>query len=517
MGSIHEHHRSLWIATTPTAAPPAAVAITERVDVAVVGAGICGLSLARLLVDGGARVAVIDAGSLVAGATGNTTAKVSALQSTTLSELRDRVGEERAAVYAAANAAAVERVARFVADDAIECDFERAAACTYATSAEGADRVAAEHDAGRAAGLPVRLASTPELPFATTAAVWLDDQAQFHPRRYGLGLADAVTRAGGSVLSHVRALDVDERADGCTVTTDRGELHADRVVLATHLPFVAAGGFFARAHPHRSYAIAARIDRPRLAGMYISTDEPTRSLRSTMDGWTIVGGEGHKVGYDDDTTDRYDALEAWTHDLFAGAEVGHRWSAQDYVSLDGVPYVGRLTSHADRVFVATGFRKWGMTNGTVAAVILDDLLAGRDNPWAETFDSTRLAPGASVASLVRENVEVGKRLVGDRIRTLHPSPAEELAVGEGKICRLGDDTVAAYRDAGGVLHAVAANCTHLGCRLAFNTAERSWDCPCHGSRFDIEGRVLQGPATADLVRHGRDDDAAPEPVADAPA
>jgi glycine/D-amino acid oxidase-like deaminating enzyme/nitrite reductase/ring-hydroxylating ferredoxin subunit len=510
----------LWIATTEDAEPADRFPdLADQVDVAVVGAGICGLTLARLLVAGGARVTVIDAGSLVAGATGNTTAKVSALQSTTLSELRERVGEERTAVYATANAAAVERVVRFALDDSIDCELERAAACTYASGPEGAERVAAEHDAAHAAGLPVRMASTPELPFATTAAVWLDDQAQFHPRRYGLGLADAITRGGGRVVSHVRALGVDEHDDGCTITTDHGDLRADRVVLATQLPWVSAGGFFARAHPHRSYAIAARIDRPRLTGMYIDADQPTRSLRSTLDGWTVVGGEGHKVGYDDDTTERYEALERWTRSVFdEGAEVGHRWSAQDYVSLDGLPYVGRLTAHADRVFVATGFRKWGMTNGTVAAVLLDDLLSGRDNPWAETFDSTRLAPGASIRSLISENLEVGKRLVGDRVRSLHPPPAEELAVGAGMICRLDGDTVAAYRDPDGVLHAVAADCTHLGCRLAFNTAERSWDCPCHGSRFDIEGQVLQGPATADLARHPFDGrDAPDEPPVHEPA
>jgi glycine/D-amino acid oxidase-like deaminating enzyme/nitrite reductase/ring-hydroxylating ferredoxin subunit len=498
MGSLHERNRSLWIATTPGDDATDAADLGTDTDVAVVGAGICGLTLARLLAEAGARVTVLDAGSLAAGATGNTTAKVTALQATVLGELRRRVGRERTAVYGQANLAAVERVARLVSDDAIDCDFERAPACTYATDDDGSDRIAQEHQAALEAGLATELGPTPELPFPTTAAVWLEDQAQLHPRRYCLGLADAITRRGGRVVSHVRVLDIDDRHDICELRTDRGVLRADRVALATQLPFLAAGAFFARAHPYRSYAIAARTDGDRMLGMYISTGEATRSLRSTTDGWTIVGGEGHKVGHDTDTARRYEALERWARQIFAGAEIGHRWSAQDYLSVDGVPYIGRVTSGHDRIFVATGFRKWGMTNGTVAAMLLSDLLAGRENPWAETFDATRLAPRASLTSIVAENLDVATRLIGDRIRTIHPPSTDDLADGEGGICRLAGQTVAAYRDDAGALHAVTADCTHLGCRVAFNTAERSWDCPCHGSRFDVDGRVLQGPATADL-------------------
>ena len=490
---------SLWVATTPESVARSPAEVAGQFDVIVIGGGITGLTTARLLVAEGASVAVIEAGRIGCGVTGYTTAKVTALQRTTLREVTERHGAERAAMYAAANAAAVDLVARFVSDDEIACDFERASACTYAGTEDDEEAVQAEHEACTAAGLATRLDSRVELPFPVRAAVWLDEQAQFHPLQYVLGLAKAFCADGGVVFEHVRALDVEESATGCSVRTSAATLRADQVVVATLLPFMAAGGFFARAHPYRSYALAVRARGRRLAGMYISAGTPTRSIRSTPDDWVIIGGEGHKVGQDDDTRLRYAALEAWAREHFEARDVGYRWSAQDYESVDGMPYVGRLTFDRARTWVATGFRKWGMTNGTAAASMLTDLIAGRTNPWAEAFDSTRLAPGASVKKLVTENLEVGKRFVADRIRTWRPRPADELARGEGDVVTLDGDAVAAFRDENGTLHAVAATCTHLGCRLTFNTAERSWDCPCHGSRFDVDGHVLQGPAVTDLA------------------
>ncbi|HMC70323.1 MAG TPA: FAD-binding oxidoreductase, partial [Mycobacteriales bacterium] len=408
-----ETNRSLWIGTS-AAVEHEPLAGDCRVDAVVVGAGIAGLTTARLLVDTGMTVAVVEAGEVCAGVTGYTTAKVTSLHSAIYSRLVHTWGTERAAVYAAANQAAIAKVRALAAADGIECDLEDASAYTYTETAEGVETIERELDATRQVGLDATATADVDLPYQVRAAVRIDHQAQFHPRKYCIGLADAIVGAGASMFERTRALAVDD--DRGRVTTDRGVITADAIVLATHIPITDVGGHFARMEPKRSYAGAFQADdRPR--GMYIGIDQPTRSVRATANGWIVVGGEGHKVGQDDDTTRRYTALEAWTKEQFGAASLEYRWSAQDYESADGLPYIGRLSSGAEWVFVATGFGKWGMTNGTVAAMIISDLVQGIPNEWAETFDATRVAAKQSARGVLRENIDVAKHFVGDRLAT----------------------------------------------------------------------------------------------------
>ena len=495
MGSRHEQNPSLWVASTPEGDFPVLDG-DRRADVVVVGAGITGLTTARLLVEQGASVIVVDAGPVCAGATGYTTAKITSLHGLQYRKLVDSFGEERARGYGAANEAAIERIAQLVSADGIDCDFERRAHVAYTVDPAMVEDLAQEVEVARQLGLPASAMGPTELPFEVAGAIRFADQAQFHPRTYCLALAGAIVAGGGAVFAHTRA----RRLDDGVVTTDRGELRGDAVVVATHLPFKELGGYFARAEPHRSYAMAVEVEGPRPEDMYISVDSPTRSLRTAGD-HLIVGGEGHKVGDRHDTREHYAALEGWARTYFPVRAVVNRWSAQDWSRADGVPYIGRMFGHGDGTFVATAFQKWGMTHGTIAGMIISDLIAGRDNPWAEVFDSTRIAPRQSIRGVVSENIEVAKHFVGDRLGTADADAVDALQPGEGVVARIDGKPVAAFRDDDGTTHRVSAVCTHLGCLVNFNPAERSWDCPCHGSRFGVDGCVLEGPAVDDLARH----------------
>ncbi|MBK5307098.1 MAG: FAD-dependent oxidoreductase [Frankiaceae bacterium] len=500
MGTLDETNPSLWVETTRDEQPQTTDLVALGVvDVVVVGAGITGLSTALVLAERGARVAVLEAGRICSGVTAYTTAKVTSLHGLMYDGLRKHRGDGVAKAYADANQAAVEQVATWVDRYDIDCDFSRRPAYTYTTESERVGDVQAEVAAAQSLGLPVTFTTNTELPYAVAGAIRMDGQAQFHPRRYCLGLAAAFTGLGGQIVEHARVTGV-SAGSPCEVQLDDSTVTADNVVLATHLPILDRGLFFAKTHPTRSYATAVRLkgDVPR--GMYLSADSPTRSVRSAEgDTLVILGGEGHKVGQDPDTRERYAALEQWGAREWNVEEVVHRWSAQDYMSGDGIPYVGRQLP-GSQVFVATGFGKWGMTNGTAAGGIIADLIGGTaTNAWADAFHAARVIGPLTSMDTYRESIDaVGGHLIGDRLKTLNPPDADTLAAGEGGIVKLDGDKVAAYRHHDGSITAVSPVCRHVGCLVAFNTAEKTWDCPCHGSRYTLDGKVIQGPSVHDL-------------------
>jgi glycine/D-amino acid oxidase-like deaminating enzyme/nitrite reductase/ring-hydroxylating ferredoxin subunit len=493
---------SFWLETTPETNYPA---LTEgvSVDVAVVGAGITGVTAAVLLKRAGKTVALLDAKRIVRGATGYTTAKVTAGHGLSYTAIRDTFGADGARIYAEANQAALERIAKFVSEDGIDCDFERRPNFVFAEDDEQAQQVKREVEVEREAGLPVSLVRETQLPFEVTAAVRIEDQAQFHPRKYLLALAETLPGDGSHVFENSRVRHVGH-GDVCEVETERGVLRAQDVIVATHLPFLDSGLFFTKAYPHRSYAIAAPIGgAPDPEGMYINAGTPTRSVRTLRDGDEVliqVGGNGHKTGDEDDTPARYDQLEEFLREHWpAAGEVRYRWSTQDYMAHDKVPYVGRLRRGSEHLFVATGFSKWGMTNGTAAAMVLSDRILGRENPWAELFDSKRLRPVRTM-SFVKENASAGLRFFADRLSRADRRSVDELKPGEGALIRVRGRKTAVYRDEEGALHGLSPVCRHLYCLVDWNPAERTWDCPCHGSRYAADGRAMQDPTTKDLKR-----------------
>ena len=317
-----------------------------------------------------------------------------------------------------------------------------------------------------------------------------------------LALAALVPGDGSHVFEHTRATGVSEGRP-CRVETTGAQLVAGAVVVATHFPILDRGLYFARMHPERSYALGVRVRGETPQGMYISADEPTRSIRShpLPDGEVlIVGGEGHKTGQGGDTAERYRTLERFAREHWDVESIEYQWASQDNESVDHVPYVGKLAPVSRRIYTATGFKKWGLAQGVAAGLILEDLILGRANPWADLYDPARMKPLASAKDFVLENANVAKRFVGDRLTKRGGRDAEDLQPGEGDIVELNGEKVAGFRDEDGALHAVSTLCTHLGCQLNWNSGDRSWDCPCHGSRFSPDGDVLHGPAVRPLAR-----------------
>ena len=484
---------SVWLDTTSATAYPA-LDRDLAVDVIVIGGGITGLTVATLLKETGKSVAVLEAKRVVEDVTGHTTAKITALHTLVYDTLIDRFGEDQARLYGQANLAALEAIAGRA--QAIDCDFERQASYTYAESEAERGRVRREAAAAARLGLPAAYVEQPPLPFPVAGAVRFDHQAQFHPRKYLLALAAALPGEGTYLFEHTPALEVTE-GEPCVVTTPHGTVRARDVVIATHYPIHDKAFYFARLSPKRSYVLGVRVEGDLPPGMYIASKEPEHSLRTQPVAGgqlLLVGGEGHKTGQGGDTEARYRRLEEWTRRQFRVASVDYRWSTQDNHTLDGVPYIGHMSPHAHHLYVATGFAGWGMTHSMVAGLLLTDQILGRANPWESLYDPNRFN-ARSAARFLKENANVAKHFVADRVGL--PKP-DDVRPGEGAVVDGPDGKLALYRDEAGTAHAVSAVCTHLGCAVHWNPAEKSWDCPCHGSRFATDGSVLHGPAQKPL-------------------
>ena len=495
---------SVWIETGPEQPSLPSLETDVRADVVVVGAGIVGITTALLLTEAGARVVLLEGNLVARGVSGHTTAKVSSQHGLVYDQLRSDFGSDGARIYGQANEDALAWIAARVEQDGIDCDFRRQPSYAYVTSSTERSTVENEAEAAVEAGLPAALVEETPLPYPVEAAVRFDNQAEFHIRKYLLALVEQLQASDlCEVYDNSQAAEVDAD-DPCVVKTPGGRVTADQVVVATHYPFLDRSFAFARVHPQRSYALVCRIRGVPPPGMYISGDSPTRSVRAVPvagEELLLVGGEGHKTGAGGNTEERYEKLEQFAREHWDVTSVDFRWSSQDNTTIDHVPYVGPLNPWTDKVLMATGFAKWGMTGGTAAARVLADRLLGRPNEWAELFDSNRVGPLATAArSFVKENAQAGVRFVGDRVTKPGRRSIEELAPGEGDIVQLDGEKVAGYRDENGELVAVSSVCTHLGCQVNWNTAERSWDCPCHGSRFAPTGEVLQGPAVHRLER-----------------
>jgi glycine/D-amino acid oxidase-like deaminating enzyme/Rieske Fe-S protein len=501
---------SLWAATGRATTHPALEDAID-VDVAVIGGGIAGLTAALALKRAGQTVAVLEAARVGTGVTGSTTGKVTSLHRLAYTELAGRHGADAARIYGLANEAAIGHVAGTVEGEGIDCGFRRVANYTYAESERTLQLVREEAALAGRLGLPASFTTEVPLPFAVKGAVRFDGQAQIHALRYVQGLARAVAGDGSFVFEESPATGFRDGSPA-VVDAERGSVRATEIIVATNMPFGDGGSFARRCYPHRSYIVAARSVLPPLEATFVSVDEPMRSIL-TVDvdgaGYVLAGGEGHPASEITDSAERYRRLTAFARDSLGAGEIAYRWSTQDAMPADGLPYVGLMSPDSRHVHVITGLRKWGLTNGTAAALILRDTLCGRHNPWAAVFDSTRVVEGAGAAldevAGPAPAAEADAHAPAADVTAPASGPADVtaartvLAPGEGRVVDVDGAKTAVYLSPAGAVSAVSAVCTHLGCTVEFNPADVTWDCPCHGSRFKTDGTVIQGPATRNLA------------------
>jgi glycine/D-amino acid oxidase-like deaminating enzyme/nitrite reductase/ring-hydroxylating ferredoxin subunit len=487
--------RSYWNATAPAPDFPELVG-DIKVEVAIVGGGIVGITTARMLKDRGVTVAVIEGRKVGRQVTGKSTAKVTSQHSVIYQTLEQKFGEDRARLYADAQQAGVAKIRSLASQYGIECDLEEKPAYVYTRDEKKSETIEKEVDIARRLGLPAQLVRETGLPFEVRCAMRFDDQAQFHPTKYVAGLAQTIPGDGSYVYEHSRAMDWEPTR----VVTRRGTVRARHVVMATHLPLGQIGGYYTEAHPYAEPVLAAKI-KSALPGMYISMEDPSHSIRTHTgkDGqvYAISGGASFKPGHIEQERESSAEMERWLTENFGVGAIEYRWINEDYSPIDNAPFVGWSSSKGDRYLVATGFKAWGISNGTAAAMMLADLATEKTNPWLELFDASRVKPVAGGATFVQENLGVAKDLVGGYLASKAKS-FDELKPGDAAILKINGENVAGFKDEHGKVHAVSAVCSHMGCLVGWNETDRTWDCPCHGSRFELDGEVIHGPATKPL-------------------
>jgi glycine/D-amino acid oxidase-like deaminating enzyme/nitrite reductase/ring-hydroxylating ferredoxin subunit len=493
--------RSLWLATTPETSYSALAGDVE-VDVTIVGGGLTGLVAAWLLTEAGTRVAVLEKGRIASGESGNTTAHITELVDTRYHVIERDFGRDGARLVARSNHDAIDWIERTSNALGIDCRFERVPAYLYTERAGDLGFLRKEFAAAERAGVPVEFVNDVPLPFPTAGALRVARQAQFHPRDFLLPLAERIVARGGRIFELTHMTGVSD-GDPCEVETREGRVRARNVIVASHVPANNWAALITKLPAYRTYAIAARDGRPIPRGLYWDTDDPyhyTRTQPTAEGDVLIIGGEDHKTGTETETLQRFESLLDYAGSHFGVQQADYRWSGQIIEPVDGLPFIG-LNTASEHVYVATGYSGNGMTWATVAGQLTADLVLGRSNPYADLYKATRVKPLAAAKDFITENIDFPKYLVRDRTTSADVQGDNPALVpkGVGRVLGINGVKYAVYRAEDGELHSLSPICPHMHCDVAWNDAERSWDCPCHGSRFTPTGQVLNGPAVTDMA------------------
>lgn len=475
-----------------------------EIDCTIIGAGIAGITTAYLLLKKGVKVAVVDADAIGGGCSGRNTGKVSSQHNIVYSKIKKSHGIEYAKKYYEANNEALNLMESIISENNIQCDFKRNNSYVFTENEEYVSDIREEYKVCKEIGITCEYEESLNIPFNVKASIKFKNQGEFNPKKYIDALGELIIDNGGLIYEYTPIIDfINEgkvklkASNGCIIDTKRA-------VVCSHIPWYDGMGlYFARLRPERSYLVAGIYNGDDINGMYINVEDPRRTFRiynGNGDRLLLFGGENHKVGQGDETKDYYKILKDDAQNKFNIKEFKYEWSAQDYLVPDSIPYIGYINIYDNNVFVATGFSKWGMTNGTVAGIILSDLLTDNETPYKEVFSPERSKSFFSI-DVLKENINVASEYIKGKLESVD----KELPTvyGEGKIVKINNKRYGAFLDDNGEMFIIDITCTHLGCELNFNSIEKTWDCPCHGSRFSYKGEVLEGPATKPLYLYNK--------------
>ncbi len=491
---------SLWLASSSQTTYP----VLEReidADVAIIGGGIAGLMAAYSLTREGKKVVVLETNRIATGTTGYTTAKVTSLHDAKYHFIKENFGIERAKIYGDSNQWAIAELEKIVRAEEIDCAFMRAISFLYTNDPQNFAQLENEYKTAKEIGLPASLAENiPGMPFGVKKALKFSNQAEFHPRNFLIAIAKIITKNGGHIFENSK---VEKIKDGepCAVITAAGKVKATGIIVATNYPIYDTGLLFLKMGQMRSYALAFQTNDEVSPEMFIGLGDEELTIRTYQENkkrWVIVGGEAHPVGQTANTDEKYKKMEELARKYFKVQTIDYKWSAQDAAPLDRIPLIGKMP-FSRHVFVTTGYNEWGMTTSIMSAKLLTDLILKKENAWQELYSPSRLNVKAMLGKTFEHMIQLTKGYAAYIVRH-DDKNLSKMKVGEGRIINSQGEKIAVCKDDHGKLCALSGVCTHLGCIVQWNKAEMSWDCPCHGSRFDLNGTVIHGPAVKNLEK-----------------
>ncbi|MEG0307684.1 MAG: FAD-dependent oxidoreductase [Clostridium sp.] len=454
-----------------------------KVEVVVIGAGLAGILTAYMLQKQGHKVIVIEARTVASGNIENTTAKITSQHNLIYNKLIKEFGEEKARQYADANELAIKKYREIINENEIDCDLQIKSAYLY--SLDKVEELKLEFEAAKRLGISAELVEKINLPFDIKLALKFNNQGQFNPIKFLKEISKELT-----IYEHTRAIEIKEKEN--VVITEEGKIIAEKIVVTTHFPIMNVPGFyFMKMHQERSYVLALE-NASNVEGMYLDVNKNGNSFRNYED-LLLIGGESHRTGKNE-KGGNYNKLRLLAKELYPNSKEKFHWSAQDCMTMDGIPYIGKYSSSTPNIYVATGFNKWGMTNSMVAAMILADMISGNKNKFSEIYSPSRFDMSSSIGNLMKDGTETTKKFIAQLVNI----PDEDIVHiqnGHGGIVDYNGEKVGVYKDENGKRYIVSTKCPHLGCQLQWNVDELSWDCPCHGSRFNYDGSIIDSPTT----------------------